>query len=147
MLTRRRGHESHPSKMSRSPSVLFVCVHNAGRSQIAAALLRHHAMGRVEVRSAGSAPGQQVNPAALTVLAEWGIHIADAQPSKLDPDQVEQSDVVVTMGCGDACPIFPGVSYEDWELEDPAGQPVEFVRGTRDEIDRRVRSLPARLVD
>ena len=147
MLTRRRGHESHPSKMSRSPSVLFVCVHNAGRSQIAAALLRHHAMGRVEVRSAGSAPGQQVNPAALTVLAEWGIDIADAQPSKLDPTQVEQSDVVVTMGCGDACPIFPGVSYEDWELEDPAGQPVEFVRETRDEIDRRVRSLLARLVD
>ena len=147
MLTRRRGHESHPSKMSRSPSVLFVCVHNAGRSQIAAALLRHHAMGRVEVRSAGSAPGQQVNPAALTVLAEWGIHITDAQPSKLDPTQVEQSDVVVTMGCGDACPIFPGVSYEDWELEDPAGQPVEFVRETRDEIDRRVRSLLARLVD
>ena len=147
MLTRRRGHESHPSKMSRSPSVLFVCVHNAGRSQIAAALLRHHAMGRVEVRSAGSAPAQQVNPAALTVLAEWDIQIADAQPSKLDPTQVEQSDVVVTMGCGDACPIFPGVSYEDWELEDPAGQPVEFVRETRDEIDRRVRSLLARLVD
>ena len=147
MPTRRRGYESHPSKMSRSPSVLFVCVHNAGRSQIAAALLRHHAMGRVEVRSAGSAPGQQVNPAALTVLAEWGINIADAQPAKLDAGEVEQSDVVVTMGCGDACPIFPGVSYEDWELEDPAGQPVEFVRETRDEIDRRVRSLLARLVD
>ena len=104
-------------------------------------------MGRVEVRSAGSAPGQQVNPAALTVLAEWGINIADAQPSRLDAGEVEQSDVVVTMGCGDACPIFPGVSYEDWELEDPAGQPVEFVRETRDEIDRRVRSLLARLVD
>ena len=133
--------------MSDIPSVLFVCVHNAGRSQIAAALLRHHAMGRVEVRSAGSAPGQQVNPAALTVLEEWGINVTDAQPSKLDPSKVEQSDVVVTMGCGDACPIFPGVSYEDWELEDPAGQPVEFVRGTRDEIDRRVRSLLARLVD
>ena len=133
--------------MSDIPSVLFVCVHNAGRSQIAAALLRHHAMGRVEVRSAGSAPGQQVNPAALTVLEEWGINVTDAQPSKLDPSEVEQSDVVVTMGCGDACPIFPGVSYEDWELEDPAGQPVEFVRGTRDEIDRRVRSLLARLVD
>ncbi len=133
--------------MSDIPSVLFVCVHNAGRSQIAAALLRHHAMGRVEVRSAGSAPGEQVNPAALTVLEEWGINVTDAQPSKLDPSEVEQSDVVVTMGCGDACPIFPGVSYEDWELEDPAGQPVEFVRGTRDEIDRRVRSLLARLVD
>ena len=133
--------------MSDTPAVLFVCVHNAGRSQIAAALLRHHAMGRVEVRSAGSAPAQQVNPAALTVLAEWDIQIADAQPSKLDPTQVEQSDVVVTMGCGDACPIFPGVSYEDWELEDPAGQSVEFVRETRDEIDRRVRSLLARLVD
>ena len=133
--------------MSDNPSVLFVCVHNAGRSQIAAALLRHHAMGRVEVRSAGSAPGQQMNPAALTVLQEWGINVTDAQPSKLDPVEVEQSDVVITMGCGDACPIFPGVSYEDWELEDPAGQPVEFVRETRDEIDRRVRSLLARLVD
>ena len=133
--------------MSDTPSVLFVCVHNAGRSQIAAALLRHHAMGRVEVRSAGSAPGEQVNPAARTVLEEWGINVTDAQPSKLDPSEVEQSDVVVTMGCGEACPIFPGVSYEDWELEDPAGQPVEFVRKTRDEIDRRVRSLLARLVD
>ena len=133
--------------MSDTPSVLFVCVHNAGRSQIAAALLRHHAMGRVEVRSAGSAPGEQMNPAALTVLEEWGINVTDARPSKLDPSEVEQSDVVITMGCGDACPIFPGVSYEDWELEDPAGQPVEFVRKTRDEIDRRVRSLLARLVD
>ena len=133
--------------MSDNPSVLFVCVHNAGRSQIAAALLRYHAMGRVEVRSAGSAPGEQMNPAALTVLEEWGINVTDARPSKLDPSEVEQSDVVVTMGCGEACPIFPGVSYEDWELEDPAGQPVEFVRGTRDEIDRRVRSLLARLVD
>ena len=133
--------------MSDTPSVLFVCVHNAGRSQIAAALLRHHAMGRVEVRSAGSAPGEQMNPAALTVLEEWGINVTDARPSKLDPSEVEQSDVVITMGCGDACPIFPGVSYEDWELEDPAGQPVEFVRKTRDEIDRRVRSLLARLID
>ena len=133
--------------MSDIPSVLFVCVHNAGRSQIAAALLRHYAMGRVEVRSAGSAPGEQMNPAALTVLEEWGINVTDARPSKLAPSEVEQSDVVITMGCGDACPIFPGVSYEDWELEDPAGQPVEFVRETRDEIDRRVRSLLARLVD
>ena len=114
--------------MSDNPSVLFVCVHNAGRSQIAAALLRHHAMGRVEVRSAGSAPGEQVNPAALTVLAEWGIDVTDAQPSKLHPAEVEQTDVVITMGCGDACPIFPGVSYEDWELEDPADQFVKLER-------------------
>ncbi|HAA67001.1 MAG TPA: heat-shock protein HtpX [Acidimicrobiaceae bacterium] len=129
------------------PSVLFVCVHNAGRSQIAAALLAHHAMGRVEVRSAGSAPGNAVNPTAVRVLQEWGINISQAQPKVLDPRVVEKSDVVITMGCGDACPIFPGTRYEDWPLDDPAGQPNEFVRQVRDQIDRRVRTLIAELLD
>ena len=129
------------------PSVLFVCVHNAGRSQIAAALLAHHAMGRVEVRSAGSAPGNAVNPTAVRVLQEWGINISQAQPKVLDPRVVENSDVVITMGCGDACPIFPGTRYEDWPLDDPAGQPNEFVRQVRDQIDRRVRTLIAELLD
>ena len=129
------------------PSVLFVCIHNAGRSQIAAALLAHHAMGRVEVRSAGSAPGSAVNPTAVRVLHEWGINISQAQPKVLDPRVVENSDVVITMGCGDACPIFPGIRYEDWPLDDPAGQSDEFVRRVRDQIDRRVRTLIAELLD
>ena len=129
------------------PSVLFVCVHNAGRSQIAGALLAHHAMGRVEVRSAGSAPGSAVNPTAVRVLHEWGINISQAQPKVLDPRVVENSDVVITMGCGDACPIFPGTRYEDWALDDPAGQSDEFVRQVRDQIDRRVRTLIAELLD
>jgi len=129
------------------PSVLFVCVHNAGRSQMAAALLHHHAMGRIEVRSAGSSPSEQVNPAAVEALQEWGINIADSQPQQLDPAVVEKSDVVITMGCGDTCPIFPGVTYEDWVLEDPAGRSIEVVRRVRDQIDQRVRSLAAQLVD
>lgn len=129
------------------PSVLFVCVHNAGRSQIAAALLAHHAMGRVEVRSAGSAPGSAVNPTAVRVLQEWAINISQAQPKVLDSRIVEKSDVVITMGCGDACPIFPGTRYEDWALDDPAGQSDEFVRQVRDQIDRRVRTLIAELLD
>ena len=129
------------------PSVLFVCVHNAGRSQIAAALLAHHAMGRVEVRSAGSAPGSAVNPTAVRVLQEWAINISQAQPKVLDSRIVEKSDVVITIGCGDACPIFPGTRYEDWPLDDPAGQSDEFVRQVRDQIDRRVRTLIAELLD
>ena len=129
------------------PSVLFVCVHNAGRSQMAAALLHHHAMGRIEVRSAGSSPSEQVNPAAVEALQEWGINIADSQPQQLDPAVVVKSDVVITMGCGDTCPIFPGVTYEDWVLEDPAGRSIEVVRRVRDQIDQRVRSLAAQLVD
>lgn len=133
--------------MSRRPSVLFVCVHNAGRSQMAAALLEHHGLGRIEVRSAGSAPGDQVNPAAVDVLAEWGIDMSSASPKLLDASVVEASDVVVTMGCGDACPVFPGVRYEDWPLDDPAGQPADMVGRVRDEIDRRVRGLVAELVD
>ena len=130
-----------------SPQVLFVCVHNAGRSQMAAALLGHHAMGRVEVRSAGSAPGDRVNPVAVEALAEWGIDIAAEQPKVLTDGAVRDSDVVITMGCGDACPIYPGKRYLDWELTDPAGQGIEVVREVRDEIDRRVRGLVAELLD
>ena len=133
--------------MTHRATVLFVCVHNAGRSQIAAALLNHYGMGRIDVRSAGSAPGEQVNPAAALVLEEWGIDLVDAQPKRLDPRVVERSDVVITMGCGDSCPIFPGVRYEDWVLDDPAGQTVERVRQIRDEIDRRVRKLMSEVLD
>ena len=127
------------------PEVLFVCVHNAGRSQMAAALLRHHGEGRVVVRSAGSAPGERVNPAVVEVLAEWGIDVAGETPRRLHDDDVRAADVVVTMGCGDACPVYPGRRYLDWALPDPAGKPVEEVRPIRDEIDRRVRELLAEL--
>jgi protein-tyrosine-phosphatase len=132
--------------MSR-PSVLFVCVHNAGRSQMAAALLEHHAMGRVEVRSAGSAPGDSVNPAAVEALAEWSIDMSSAQPKVLTDEAVVASDVVITMGCGDACPIYPAKLYLDWELDDPAGKGVAEVRPVRDEIDRRIRGLLSELLD
>ena len=127
------------------PSVLFVCVHNAGRSQMAAGWLRSLAGDAVEVRSAGSLPGDQVNPAAVQAMAEAGIDIADQRPKVLTTDAVEASDVVITMGCGDACPIFPGKRYLDWQLEDPAGQGVEAVRPIRDEIERRIRGLLAEL--
>ena len=142
-----RGDEGHPPQMTATPSVLFVCVHNAGRSQMAAALLQHHAMGRIQVKSAGSAPGEQINLAAVQALQEWGIDISRLEPKKLDPLVVEQSDVVITMGCGDACPIFPGVRYEDWVLEDPAGQTIDVVRQIRDKIDLRVRTLIFELLD
>ncbi|HVM28631.1 MAG TPA: arsenate reductase ArsC [Mycobacteriales bacterium] len=127
------------------PSVLFVCVHNAGRSQMAAALLTHHAGDRVEVRSAGSAPKDAVNPAAVAVMAEVGLDLSGATPKVLTSEAVEASDVVVTMGCGDACPVFPGKRYLDWQLDDPAGQPVDVVRRIRDDIDGRVRALVAEL--
>jgi arsenate reductase (thioredoxin) len=127
--------------------VLFVCVHNAGRSQMAAALLQHHALGRVAVRSAGSEPAEKVNPAAAAALAEWGLDITAEVPSKLSTEDVEASDVVITMGCGDTCPVFPGKRYLDWDLEDPAGKPVEAVRPIRDDLDRRVRTLLAELLD
>jgi len=127
--------------------VLFVCVHNAGRSQMAAALLEHHAMGRIRVRSAGSAPSNEINPMAVAALAEWGIDIAGRSPRELSTDEVEASDVVITMGCGDACPVFPGKRYLDWELTDPAGQNLPVVRGVRDEIDRRVRALLTEILD
>ena len=123
------------------PSVLFVCVHNAGRSQMAAAYLDHLSAGAVEVRSAGSAPAADVNPAAVAAMLEEGIDIAAEQPKVLTTEAVQGSDVVITMGCGDTCPIFPGKRYEDWVLDDPAGQGVEAVRPIRDEIKARVLTL------
>jgi arsenate reductase len=123
------------------PSVLFVCVHNAGRSQMAAAWTQHLSAGRVEVRSAGSAPADSINPAVREVMLEQGIDISAEKPKVLTTDAVRASDVVITMGCGDTCPIFPGKRYEDWVLEDPAGQGVAAVRPIRDEIRRRVSVL------
>jgi protein-tyrosine-phosphatase len=127
--------------MTDKPSVLFVCVHNAGRSQMAAAYLSHLAGGSIEVRSAGSAPAGSVNPAAVQAMLEEGIDITAEQPKVLTADAVQASDVVITMGCGDTCPIFPGKRYLDWKLDDPAGQGVEAVRPIRDEIRRRVELL------
>ena len=124
-----------------TPSVLFICVHNAGRSQMAAGLLSHLAGDRIEVRSAGTQPADQINPAAVAAMAEIGIDITAATPKVLTPESVETSDVVITMGCGDTCPYFPGVSYRDWKLDDPAGQPVEVVRRIRDDIAERVAAL------
>jgi protein-tyrosine-phosphatase len=132
--------------VSTVPEVLFVCVHNAGRSQMAAALLAHHAHGRVTVRSAGSAPASAVNPAVVQVMDELGIDLSQEFPKKLTTDAVETSDVVITMGCGDACPVFPGKRYLDWQLDDPAGKPAEDIRPIRDDIDRRVRALISELV-
>ena len=123
------------------PTVLFVCVHNAGRSQMAAGYLQHLAGDRIDVLSAGSQPADQVNPAAVAAMAEEGIDIASAQPKVLTEDAVRESDVVVTMGCGDECPYFPGKRYEDWVLDDPAGQDLEVVRRVRDEIRARVEAL------
>jgi arsenate reductase (thioredoxin) len=131
--------------MAGTPSVLFVCVHNAGRSQMAAGWLRHLAGDAVEVRSAGSLPGDQVNPAAVEAMAEVGIDISDQRPKVLTTEAVESSDVVITMGCGDVCPVFPGKRYLDWQLEDPAGRGVESVRPIRDEIEGRIRGLLAEL--
>lgn len=128
------------------PSVLFVCVHNAGRSQMAAAFLTHLSQGGVEVRSAGSAPAEQVNPAAVAALAEVGIDISAEQPKILTDAAVRASDVVITMGCGDTCPFYPGKRYEDWVLDDPAGQGIDAVRPIRDEIRRRVERLLGELV-
>ena len=125
----------------RNPSVLFVCVHNAGRSQMAAAYVRHLSRGAVEVRSAGSAPAASINPAVHEAMLEEGIDLSAEKPTVLTPDAVEASDVVITMGCGDACPYYPGKRYEDWALQDPAGQGVDAVRPIRDEIRRRVVEL------
>jgi len=127
--------------MTERPSVLFVCVHNAGRSQIAAAYLAHLAGGAVEVRSAGSAPAESVNPSAVSAMAEEGIDITAETPKVLTTDAVRESDVVITMGCGDTCPIYPGKRYEDWDLDDPAGQGLAAVRPIRDEIRSRVVDL------
>jgi protein-tyrosine-phosphatase len=127
--------------MASRPEVLFVCVHNAGRSQMAAGLLDRLGAGRVRVRSAGSDPGATVNPAVVEAMAEVGIDLSKEFPKPLTADAVRVADVVITMGCGDACPIFPGKHYEDWELDDPAGRPVEEVRVIRDDIERRVEAL------
>ena len=131
--------------MADEPSVLFVCVHNAGRSQMAAGWLRHLAGDAVEVRSAGSVPGDRINPSAVEAMAEVGIDITDQRPTVLTTEAVEASDVVITMGCGDACPVFPGKRYLDWALEDPAGKGVEAVRPIRDEIESRTRGLLAEM--
>lgn len=127
------------------PSVLFVCVHNAGRSQMAAGYVRHLAGDRVRVLSAGSEPADSLNPVAVAAMAEEGIDIAAETPELLNVDSVRSSDVVITMGCGDACPVFPGKRYEDWELEDPAGRDIEAVRVIRDDIRSRVEALLAEL--
>jgi arsenate reductase len=132
--------------MSDKPRVLFVCVHNAGRSQMAAALLSRLAGDRIEVRSAGTEPADQINPVAIAAMAELGIDIAAATPKILTGDAAQTSDVVITMGCGDACPYFPGVSYRDWKLPDPAGQPLDTVRLIRDDIGARVRALMIELL-
>lgn len=132
--------------VSDRPTVLFVCVHNAGRSQMAAGYLRELSGGRVDVLSAGSEPADRLNPAAVAVMAEEGIDIAGNTPQILTTDAVRESDVVITMGCGDTCPIFPGKRYEDWDLTDPAGLPVEQVRPVRDDIKRRVEALIVELL-
>jgi protein-tyrosine-phosphatase len=129
-----------------APEVLFVCVHNAGRSQMAAALLERHAAGRVRVRSAGSDPAASVNPAVVDALAEWGIDIAGEVPTVLRLHDAEVADVIVTMGCGDACPVLPAKRYLDWTVTDPTGQPLAVVRTIRDDIDARVRELLAELI-
>ncbi|WP_154605596.1 arsenate reductase ArsC [Arthrobacter sp. AQ5-05] len=135
-----------PETTGKSPSVLFVCVHNAGRSQMAAAYLSALAGGAIEVRSAGSAPADSVNPAAVAAMAEEGIDMSEQTPKVLTTAAVQGSDVVITMGCGDTCPIFPGKRYEDWDLEDPAGQGVDALRPIRDDIKSRVQALIASLL-
>ena len=132
--------------MSEVPEVLFVCVHNAGRSQMAAALLDHHAGGRVHVRSAGSTPAERVDPAVVAAMDEWGIDLSKEFPKPLTDEVARAADVIVTMGCGNACPVYPGKRYLDWVLADPAGKGVNDVRRIRDKIDGRVRELLAALV-
>lgn len=129
------------------PEVLFVCVHNAGRSQMAAGLVKLRSEGRIQVRSAGSAPAGEINPAAIEAMAELGVDLSEAFPKRLTDEVVRAADVVITMGCGDACPIYPGKRYEDWELEDPAGKDVATARRVRDEIDQRVQQLVSELLD
>jgi arsenate reductase len=128
------------------PQVLFVCVHNAGRSQMAAALVELRSQGRIDVRSAGSAPADEVNPVVVKAMKELGVDLSGELPKPLRDEVVRAADVVITMGCGDACPVYPGKRYEDWELEDPAGKDVETVRRIRDEIDARVRTLVEELL-
>ena len=133
--------------MRDTPEVLFVCVHNAGRSQMAAGLVKLRSGGRIAVRSAGSDPGEVINPAVVEAMNELGVDLSEEFPKPLTDDAVRAADVVITMGCGDACPIYPGKRYEDWELDDPAGQDVETVRRIRDEIDERVRQLIDQLAE
>jgi arsenate reductase (thioredoxin) len=128
------------------PEVLFVCVHNAGRSQMAAGLVKLRSAGRIHVRSAGSAPGSEINPAVVEAMTELGIDMSEEFPKPLTDEVVRAADVVITMGCGDACPIYPGKKYEDWELDDPAGEDLPTVRRIRDELDRRVRTLIGELL-
>ncbi len=128
------------------PEVLFVCVHNAGRSQMAAALVKLRSEGRIQVRSAGSAPADEINPAVVEAMSEVGADLGDEFPKPLTDEAVDGADVVITMGCGDACPIYPGKRYEDWELDDPSGRDLETVRRIRDEIDVRVRALVGELL-
>jgi len=128
------------------PEVLFVCVHNAGRSQMAAGLVKLRSQGRIHVRSAGSDPGEQINPAVIEAMSELGVDMSEEFPKPLTDEVVAAADVVITMGCGDACPIYPGKKYEDWELDDPAGQDLDTVRRIRDELDRRVQRLVAELL-
>ena len=132
--------------MPAPPAVLFVCVHNAGRSQMAAALLQRRSGGRVRVRSAGTQPADEIQPAVVDAMAELGVDLAAESPTRLTDDAVRAADVVVTMGCGDACPVYPGKRYEDWAVDDPAGQPLDTVRAIRDEIDRRVQALVSELL-
>ncbi|WP_404438683.1 arsenate reductase ArsC [Microbacterium aerolatum] len=134
------------SETTAKPSVLFVCVHNAGRSQMAAGFLRDIAGDRIEVRSAGSMPADQINPIAVDAMAELGIDITAEQPKVLTTEAVQASDVVITMGCGDACPFFPGKRYEDWKLDDPAGQGIDSVRPIRDDIRGRIEQLVSELI-
>lgn len=131
--------------MKEVPEVLFVCVHNAGRSQMAAALLDHHARGRVHVRSAGSEPADRLNPAVVEAMAEIGLDVSAEFPKPLTDEVARSADVLITMGCGDACPVYPGKRHLDWDLTDPAGLALEEVRAIRDDIDRRVRDLLAEL--
>ncbi len=145
MLVYAFGNEKARPLMTATPTVLFICVHNAGRSQMAAGYLQHLAGDRIDVLSAGSEPKDQINPVAVAAMAEDGIDIAGNTPKVLTIDAVKESDVVITMGCGDACPIFPGKRYEDWQLDDPAGQGPETVRRIRDEIRIRVETLIAEL--
>jgi arsenate reductase (thioredoxin) len=129
-----------------TPAVLFVCVHNAGRSQMAAALLDHHANGRVHVRSAGSTPAEEINPAVRAAMAELGLDLSREYPKPLTDDVAQAADVIITMGCGDACPAYPGKRYLNWDLPDPAGKSAEEIRPIRDEIDRQVRTLLEQLI-
>jgi len=128
------------------PEVLFVCTHNAGRSQMAAGLVKLRSQGRIRVRSAGSTPAEEINPAAVAAMSELGVDTSEEFPKPITDEAVRTADVVITMGCGDACPIFPGKRYEDWELEDPAGKDIETVRRIRDEIDTRVQGLIGELL-